>query len=340
MRFVEVSPGEVHLRRGNLPCPGRDEARVKVTACGICGTDLHLLHGMVMPPGASYPVRPGHEVAGIVMELGEAVTDLAVGDAVVLHPLAPCGHCEPCMNRAEQRCDDARILGIHVPGGMADEVVWPADRMVRSGDMPAEQAALLPDAVATAWHALSRAELPRGGTLVVIGAGGVGTHVLQLAKATDPLLTTASVVRSEASAQRLERLELGVVIRGLAGSARQLRSSVGLADAVIDFSGSPQAPSEGIRALQRGGTLVLGSVVDEPLDLRTTTTGVVTREVRVVGSYSSTIDDLRAVTELARSSVLDLSASASMQLPLDEAPEAFRLLEDRPPGLVRAVLRP
>jgi 2-desacetyl-2-hydroxyethyl bacteriochlorophyllide A dehydrogenase len=311
-----------------------------VTACGICGTDLHLLHGMTMPAGASYPVVPGHEVAGTVVELGDGLTDLTVGESVVLHPLTPCGRCEPCTTGAEQRCDNARILGIHDPGGMADEVVWPAHRMVATGDVPVEQAALLPDAVATAWHALARAEVPRGGTLVVIGAGGVGTHVLQLAAAVDPDITTAAVVRSEASARRLEELGLGVVITGLDGAARKLRAAIPLADAVIDFSGAPTAPGEGLRALRRGGTLVLGSVVDENLDLRTTTTALVTREVRIVGSYASSIDDLRTVTELARSGALDLSGSASLLLDLDDAPRAFELLEERPPGLVRAVLRP
>lgn len=340
MRFVEVVPGEVRLRSGDALRPGPGEALVDVAACGICGTDLHLLHGMVMPPGASYPVRPGHEVAGTVAEVGAGVTTLSLGDAVALHPLKPCGHCVACTSGAEQQCSDAQILGIHAAGGMSDQLVWPADRMVRTGGIPMEQAALLPDAVATAWHALSRAEVPTGGTLAVIGAGGVGTHVLQLAVAADPTVTTAAVVRSEASAARLEALGVGTVIRGLEGSARDLRKRISNADAVIDFSGAPTAPSEGIRALRRGGVLVLGSVVDEQLDLRTTTTTVVTREIRIVGSYSSTIDDLRAVTELTASGALDLSDSASVQLPLSEAEDAFRLLEERPPGLVRAVLRP
>lgn len=340
MRFVEVSPGEVRLRTAEPPRPGHDEVLIDVAACGICGTDLHLLHGMVMPPGASYPVRPGHEVAGVVAELGEGVTTLSVGDAVALHPLSPCGRCAACASGAEQRCDEARILGIHAAGGMADQLVWPASRMVKTGDLPMEQAALLPDAVATAWHALSRAQVPVGGTLVVFGAGGVGTHVLQLAIAADPTVTTAAVVRSEASASRLEDLGISTVLRGLEGSARQLRTLLSGADAVIDFSGSPAAPAEGVRALRRGGVLVLGSVVDEALDLRTTTTTVVTREIRVVGSYSSSVDDLRAVTELTASGALDLGGSASVQLPLSEAKDAFALLEERPPGLVRAVLRP
>jgi threonine dehydrogenase-like Zn-dependent dehydrogenase len=85
---------------------------------------------------------------------------------------------------------------------------------------------------------------------------------------------------------------------------------------------------------------VLGSVIDLPLNLRTTTTSLVTLEVRIVASYSSTIDDLHDVTRLALSGKLDLRKSASIQLPLDDASPAFKLIEERPPGLVRAVLAP
>lgn len=340
MRFVEVQPGSVTLQSGPAREPGPADVRVRVEACGICGTDLHLLHGMVMPPGAAYPVRPGHEVAGVVAQVGTDVHDRRVGDRVALHPLDPCGTCEACIAGSEQRCESARILGIHAHGGMADEVVWPSARTVLTGDLPPEQAALLPDAVATAWHALQRARLPTGGTLVVIGAGGVGTHALQLAAAVDGTASLAAVVRSEASASRLAQLGLGAVVQGLEGSARRLRNLVGPADAVLDFSGALAAPAEGVRALRRGGVLVLGSVVDEPLDLRTSTTAVVTREISVVGSYSSTVADLQAVTDLARSGVLNLSGSASVELSLDEATGAFSMLEERPPGLVRMVLRP
>jgi len=214
VRFVELEPDLVRLMSGAPASVAHDEARIAVKACGICGTDLHLLHGMVMPPGASYPVRPGHEVAGVVTEIGMGVSEIVVGDAVVLHPLAPCGICEACRSGAEQRCDSAKILGIHSAGGMADETVWPASRLVKSGELPFEQAALLPDAVATAWHALSRANVSPGGTLVVLGAGGVGTHVLQLAHAIDPSTTLAAVVRSRASADRVSELNLSTVLEG------------------------------------------------------------------------------------------------------------------------------
>src|SRR5262249_7451872 len=146
MRYVEVSPGRIELRTGSASPLDSGDARVRVLACGICGTDLHLLHGMTLPRGAGYPVRPGHEVAGEVTEITDPDGGVQVGDRVVLHPLAPCGRCPACTSGDNRTCSNARVLGIHAAGGLADEVVWPASRMVVTRGLDAAQAAILADA--------------------------------------------------------------------------------------------------------------------------------------------------------------------------------------------------
>src|SRR5262245_51469788 len=126
-RFVEVSPGtvELHLEQSGTRPLAPGEARIAVLACGVCGTDLHLWHGMPLPPRATYPVRPGHEVCGRVVELATPTTGtVAVGDLVVLHPVKPCGTCAPCRDGLDHLCSRGALLGIHEPGGLADELVW------------------------------------------------------------------------------------------------------------------------------------------------------------------------------------------------------------------------
>lgn len=340
MRCVEVEPGRVWLSESEPPgAPGPGRVRVRVAACGLCASDAHMVRGMRLPRGVSYPVRPGHEVAGTVAEVGPGALGLSPGVEVVLHPLDPCGRCTACLTGHEEQCAAARVLGIHEPGGMAEEVVWPAHRMVVATGIPGWQAALLPDAVATAHHAVRLAELPATGKLCVIGAGGVGSHALELAIAIHPHLRVASVVRSEASAERLRAARVPVEV-GLEGSAERLRARFGRFDAVIDFSGAREAAAEGIRMLESGGRLVLGSIVDEPIELGTTVTGVVTRSLRILGCYVSTLEDLREVTALARAGRLKLGPAVSHRIPLDDAPHAFALLEERPPGLRRMVLEP
>ncbi|HEY7076853.1 MAG TPA: alcohol dehydrogenase catalytic domain-containing protein, partial [Solirubrobacteraceae bacterium] len=270
---MQLAPSETVLAEGPAPELSPGEARVRVLACGICGTDLHALRGMVLPKGASYPIRPGHEVAGIVEELHGGTNGVAVGDLVALHPIAPCGRCEACRSGHEKRCERARALGFHVPGGMAEEVAWPTDRMIPVSGLEPAEAALLPDAVATAYRALMAAQLPAGGSLCLIGPGGVGTHVLKLARVLDPDARLAAVVRSKAAADRVEALGAEAV-HGLPRAARRVRHSLGPVDAVVDFSGARAAPREGVRMLRHGGRLVLGGVLDQPLSLGTTMTGV------------------------------------------------------------------
>ncbi|MBO0690949.1 MAG: alcohol dehydrogenase catalytic domain-containing protein [Candidatus Dormibacteraeota bacterium] len=339
MRYVEVTPGAVDVCEGPPAALGEGLARVRVRACGICGSDAHLVRGMRLPRGVTYPVRPGHEVAGEVLEVGPGAHGLTPGLEVVLHLLDPCGHCRQCLAGHEQQCRDARVLGLHTAGGMADEVVWPAHRIVPAPGLDPAAAALLPDAVATAYHAVRLAELPARGRLCVLGAGGVGTHVLELARVLHPHLQVAAVVRSEESAHRLEPMGV-LAVRGLQGAAERVRGEIGRCDAVVDFSGAASGPAEAVRMLDVGGQLVLGSVVDEPIDLGTTITGITTRSLKVLGCYTSTLEDLRESVALAVAGRLDLTGTVSRRLPLAEAAAAFRMLDERPPGLVRLVLEP
>jgi len=337
-RSAKIEPGSVTVGMVEREARAPKWTRLQVLACGVCGTDLHALHGMVLPPGSNYPVYPGHEVAARVIE-ADPEGGPAVGAAVVLHPLQPCGTCSSCVAGREQHCTNAEVLGFHRKGGLSDEMLWRTDRLVEIGDLDPLGAALLPDAVATAYHAVARAALPAGGRLAVIGAGGVGTNVLEIARALDPALQVAAVVQSDGTAARIRNLGYPVV-QGLEGSGRAVRKLLGDADAVIDFSGAETAPTEGARMLRRGGRLVLGSIRDEPISLATTYSALVTREIEIVGSYSSSISDLRAVVDLATSGRLSLAGLVSHVVELASAPRAFEILEQRPPGMVRVVVRP
>ncbi|MEO7690300.1 MAG: alcohol dehydrogenase catalytic domain-containing protein [Sphingomonas sp.] len=335
LRLVIV-PGRLSLQDVPREVRPAGWARLKVLACGICGTDLHLLHGMKLPMGAAYPVYPGHEVAAEVIE-ADAGSGPQPGSKVVLHPLLPCGQCDDCISGRENHCASSEMLGVHRAGGLANEMIWRSDRLVAADDLDPNYAALLPDAVATAFHALRRSNMPRGGKLAVIGSGGVGTNVLQITRAVDPDATAVAVVHSDGTARRIRDLGFPAV-QGLEGAGRALKAQYGEMDAVIDFSGAEAAPSEAIRMLRRGGRLVLGSVRDEKVALATTYTGLMTREIEIVGSYSSTLSDLQAVTDLVRNGQLSLSGLVTHAFPLKDAKQAFDVLEQRPPGMVRVVI--
>ncbi|MGI5131031.1 alcohol dehydrogenase catalytic domain-containing protein [Pseudonocardia sp. CA-107938] len=343
-RFVTVSPGSVALARepSGARRPGPDDVRATVLACGICGTDLHLWHGMRLPPGAAYPVRPGHEVCGRVLEVGSAVgrgvdADAPrVGDLVVLHPVASCGVCPLCAQGRDQLCQQGRILGIHEPGGLADEVIWPASRTVVVDGIAPTAAAVLADAVATAYRAVRIADIAPEAVVCVLGAGGVGTHVLELMRALTPRATLVGVTGTERSAERLHSAGFDAVVAG-DDLVKRLRASHGSFDTVVEFSGAPAAPAQAVRLLRPGGTLLFGSVVDGPLALGPAV-ALQSRELVVRGVYSSSLADLRDVVDLASAGRIDLSGSVTHTVSLDDAPDAFRTLDARPAGLVRMVV--
>lgn len=339
-RFVAVSPGSVtveHERAGIRPL-GPGDVRVAVLACGICGTDLHLWHGMRLPPGAAYPVRPGHEVCGRVLEAGSGtgLRGPRVGDVVVLHPVAPCGACATCAGGRGELCARGRILGIHEPGGLADEVVWPASRTVTVDGIAPTTAAVLADAVATAYRAVRIADIAPDAVVCVLGAGGVGTHVLELMRALTPDATLVGVTGTERSAERLHAGGFDAVVAG-DDLVKRLRASHGSFDTVVEFSGAPAAPAQAVRLLRPGGTLLFGSVVDGPLTLGPAV-ALQSRELVVRGVYSSSLADLRDVVHLASTGRIDLAGSVSHTASLDDAADAFRMLDERPAGLVRMVL--
>lgn len=339
IRYLEVTPGRAELLTGERQTCDPGWTRVQVAACGVCATDLHLFHGMELPRGIEYPVRPGHEVSGVVLEAPGA--EHLTGAQVVLHPIIPCGVCAPCQHGRENRCRGAGSLGIDYPGGFADEVYWPAGRLVDVSGIDLYQAAILPDAVATAYHAIGVARIPEGGRLSVVGGGGVGTNLMKLARALYPAITITAIVHSAATAERIKSVALADrVFVGLKGSGKRVMTEVGPQDAVIEFGAGAAAVREGLMMLTRGGRFVFGSISAELVELGTSVTTIVTRELQIRGSYASTLADLRAVVAIARSGVLDLSTSVSHTFPLDQVLDAIRLVEARPKDLTRVIVRP
>nr|WP_244491180.1 alcohol dehydrogenase catalytic domain-containing protein [Paramesorhizobium deserti] len=180
--------------------PGPNEVRVIVSTAGICGSDIHILHGS--NPFAKYPRVIGHEFAGTVAAVGSAVTSVAIGDHVVVDPVISCGHCYACSIGRSNVCANLEVMGVHRDGGFGSEVVVPAENAVKvSKDLPIAVAALA-EPFSIAANVLSRAGCDERDTVLVYGSGTVGLTVLQVAK-----LKGARVIVADPDKRRLERAE-------------------------------------------------------------------------------------------------------------------------------------
>jgi len=334
-RFVQLEIGRARLLTEEIgPIPD-DCSLVKIAACGMCGTDEHLFKGMVLPRGATYPIRPGHEVSGTVVQSNS----LPEGQTVLVHPIIPCEHCAECLAGVENLCRNQSILGINGFGGMADLLIWPTRRLVAFTTDSILSAAIIPDAVTTAYHATTKVDLNSSLSACVIGAGGVGTNILRLARIINPKLNLLGVVNSQGSSERLSSENFSSLI-GLESLAKRVKQLYSGFDIVFDFSGDARAPAEALKILRKGGSLVLGGINDSPLLLNLSTSAFVTRGVSVTGSYTSNINDLKNVVNLIQSNNLKFDNAITHTYPLSEYGAAYETLTTRPTGLGRILLVP
>ena len=280
------------------PQPGVGEALVKVRACGIDGTDLKLLDGFGYVP--ELPFIMGHEVSGEVVEVSADVCDFAPGDRVVIYNFVTCGACVYCRTFRDQLCINMRgIVGVlDVPGGFAEYVCLPASQLIL---LPEEvswaDGATCCDAGMTALHAVERADVEMGETVMVIGIGGVGSIVTQLLAASGVEVIAVDI---DAAKEEWAR-EQGASAFMPAGSAarggqRPDVSALIDVDRVIDIVGLEKSMAAGFNSLRRGGRMVVVGYTPELFPL--SGKELAQNEKEVIGTRAGRRNDLRRCLEL------------------------------------------
>ncbi|MBX6377939.1 MAG: zinc-binding dehydrogenase [Clostridia bacterium] len=324
------------------PRPGPGEVVVRVAACGLCASDLHVVEGLALPPGASFPITPGHEIAGEVVEVGEGVRAFAPGDRVAVHPNIPCGRCASCRRGQPNICTDPQVLGYHRPGGFCEYTAVPADGLIRVPDgLPLEQAAIVPDAVTTPYHALiSRGRLRPGESVAVFGLGGLGVHALLVARLAGARRVIAVVRRAEAVERARQFGATDVVLTGEGNPARAIKELTGGGvDLAADFTGAASSIGAAAASVRMGGRLVVAGMSGEKMILPSSV-HFARWEVEVLGAYTSSLWEAQTVMDLVGAGRLDLSRSITHRFALDDVQAAFDCLRDRSQNPIRIVVRP
>ncbi|HEV7896705.1 MAG TPA: NAD(P)-dependent alcohol dehydrogenase [Planosporangium sp.] len=274
---------------------------VEVGAAGLCRTDLHIIEGQwAQKSGVKLPYVIGHENAGWVREVGAAVTNVAPGDAVILHPLVTCGLCRPCRSGVDQHCENSRFPGIDSDGGMAELLLTSARSAVKlSSPLEPVGVAALADAGLTAYHAVRKAVplLYPGSTCVVIGVGGLGHIGVQCLLAMTA--TTVIVVdRSDAALELAGSYGEVHVVKADGDHARRVLELTGGAGAhvVLDFVGERGTEAEGLAMTRRAGSYFVigyGGRVEIP------TIDLISTERNIIGNLVGTYPELDELMTLA-----------------------------------------
>ena len=322
---ITVSTRQFEVVDVPTPDAGAGQVRIKVAAAGVCLSDVHFLES-ILSPGylAGDHVTLGHEVAGVIDQVGAGVTTAAVGDRVVVI--------------AGERNAENHIttMGFDYDGGWAEYVVTKAELVAAIPDsLPFEQAAIIPDAVSTPWAAISATgKIQAGESVAVFGVGGLGIHAVQLLRMIGCGKVIAIDPREDAQANALAR---GADF-AFAPDDPDLKKHRGL-NAAFDFAGVTPVRKQALSLLGEQGRLIIIGIANEPIVIPSDMAFTYMR-TQIMGHYGSEAHHVRELIEFAQQGKLDLSHSISEILPLDQAAEAIDKLAKKTGNPIRIVLKP
>lgn len=329
------APGDLILLDTPEPtAPGSGEALVRVHRTGLCGTDYHAFHGR--QPFFSYPRILGHELGVEVLAVGSGVSNVVPGNKCSLEPYVHCGTCRPCRKGATNCCGAIRVIGVHSDGGMRGRFLVPAAKLHPSGTLSYDALALV-ETLAIGAHAIDRAAVHAGETVVVVGAGPIGLAAIQFA-----LLRGADVIVIDRAAPRLEacsRLYPAVTAldpgKPFAGQLSDLTDG-DLADAVVDATGNLASMGASLEYVGSTGRLVYVGLAQgdvsfhDPLFHR--------REMTLLASRNALPHNFTEIIAGMEKGVIDPLPWITHRCLLGEIPVYLPAWSDPAAGVIKAVV--
>ena len=347
---LDRAPGGLRIEEIPVPEPQRGEVLVRVAACGVCHTDLHVMKAEVAFPT---PAVMGHEITGTVAALGPGVSGPPAGTAVASAFIMPCGICAACGAGRDDLCDsffamnrlkgtlydgtsrlrrrDGSSLAMYSMAGLAEYAVVPAtDVFPIPSTLPLEESAILGCAVFTAFGAVRHAAELRGAErIAVVAAGGVGINIVQIARAFGASQIIAVDVRNDKLDAAL-RLGATDVVNALETDAvakvRELTQGQGV-DVAFEVLGLPQTFGQALEMLRDGGRMVAVGIAPVKATAAVEITRLVRRELRIIGSYGArTRSDMPEIIRLAAKGIFRPDTIVTRRFALEDADAAYQAL--------------
>ena len=322
---VMTAPGKIEFRKVDRPVPSDGQVLVKIMRIGICGSDIHVFHGL--HPYTSYPVVQGHEVSGVIEEVGPGVSGLEIGDKVTIQPQVTCGKCYPCRHGSYHICDDLKVMGFQTTGTASEYFVVDAQKVLKlPADMTYDEGAMV-EPLAVAVHAVRKGGPIGGKKVVVLGAGPIGNLVAQAAKgmgADSVLITDISDYRLDvASRSGIEHcvdtseVELDAEITRIFGKDR--------ADIIFECVGVQTTIEQAVENARKGSDIiVVGVFGDKP---RVDMGLVQDRELRLIGTLMYQENDYEKAIELIGAGKVNLAPLITDHFAFDDYLKAYEHIE-------------
>ncbi|MBO7743190.1 zinc-binding alcohol dehydrogenase family protein [Paenibacillus sp. MWE-103] len=294
-------------------------AIVQIKRVGICGTDLHAYKGN--QPFFTYPRILGHELAGVIKEIGENNQGLRAGDQVSIIPYMHCGACIACRNGKTNCCTDMKVLGVHIDGGMRERIAVPVTGLVRTNGLTLDQSAVL-EPLAIGAHAVRRSNVQPGESVLVIGGGPIGLGVMAIAKHAG-----AKIIAMDVNEERLSFCQTwakaDAVVNALhAPSEGILAANQGeLPTVVFDATGNAASMNGAFQYVAHGGRLVFVGLVKS--DIAFHDPEFHKRELTLMGSRNATREDFDAVMKAISAGAIDVSRYVTHRVPFEDMIESF-----------------
>ncbi|WP_100610106.1 zinc-binding alcohol dehydrogenase family protein [Confluentibacter lentus] len=292
MKYIVCEePNKFALKEKEIPVKEDNQALIKIHRVGICGTDLHAYSGN--QAFFTYPRILGHELAGEILEIGENPKNLKVGDSVIVMPYVSCGNCVACRQGKTNCCTNIRVLGVHTDGGMQEKIAVRTDLLLPANHLSYEEMAIV-EPLAIGAHAIRRANVLKGETIVVIGCGPIGIGLMKLAQ-----IKGAEVIALDVDEARLEfvKNEIGVkhTVKVSETAVEEVSKITNgdLAAVVFDATGNKRALEGGISYMSHGGRYILVGLSKGELTF--SHPSIHAKESTIMCSRNATLEDFEFV---------------------------------------------
>ncbi len=336
---IFTEPGRIVMGDKPDPRPDAGWVVVKVTGCGVCGTDVHIHRGE-LTEGITPPVVLGHEVAGVVEQVGDGVDNVRVGDSVAVDPLIACGRCEDCRAGRPNLCSSPTTVGYAVDGGFAQYTCVPASHLYKLEASVPAKGGILVETLACVLHGYDRLGFRAGCSAMILGAGTVGLLWNQLLGRSPRTL----LVQSEPVGFRRELAkDLGadVVVdpdrEDLPARVRELAPE-GI-DFIVDATGNPDAVAQAIPLVKRYGTFMIFGVCPRDATIPVNPHDLYQAEAKIIASKMPPLTLGRAA-RLIQAGLIDYERIVTTTLELDALPDAIRMFDDARDQHVKMMIDP